>query len=144
MEEEFLAEASAEGWPVTVWANHGGYSYGRHAHGYKKILCCLQGSIVFHTDEGDVRLTEGHRLVLPSGTAHAATVGPEGVRCAEAHVDAGCARVRSTGSSEYRHREPWPALRARGRDVIVGFARAAKRAKLGGSGSTSGRGGSNP
>ena len=86
LEEEFAAEMAAAGWPVTVWANAAGDTYGRHSHGYRKILCCLEGSIVFYTDEADVRLEKGNRLVLPPGTAHSATVGGDGVRCAEAHA----------------------------------------------------------
>ena len=45
---------------------------------------CLAGSIVFHTDDGDVSLSAGDVLELEPGTRHAATVGPDGVRCAEA------------------------------------------------------------
>ena len=86
IEEAFLAEMRAVGSPVSVWGNHSGDTYGRHSHSYKKILCCLSGSIVFHTDDRDVTLAPGDRLVLPPGTVHSATVGPAGVRCAEAHV----------------------------------------------------------
>jgi quercetin dioxygenase-like cupin family protein len=89
LEEDFAAEMTAQGWPVTTWANAPGDIYGRHSHGYEKIPCCLQGSIVFHTPEADVNLAPGDRLVLPPGTTHSATVGPDGVRCAEAHVVAG-------------------------------------------------------
>lgn len=78
----------AEGWPVSVWANAPGDTYGRHSHAYKKILCCLEGSITFHTPGGDVHLGSGERMELPAGTPHAATVGPDGVRCAEAHLPA--------------------------------------------------------
>jgi cupin superfamily acireductone dioxygenase involved in methionine salvage len=48
------------------------------------VLYCLEGSIVFHIDEGDVELDGGDRLDLPPGTAHAATVGPDGCACIEA------------------------------------------------------------
>ena len=41
---------------------------------------------MFHTDKGDIGLKEGHRMVLEAGTAHSATVGAGGTRCAEAHV----------------------------------------------------------
>jgi quercetin dioxygenase-like cupin family protein len=88
LEPEFVNEMQAEGWPVTVWSNAPGDTYGVHAHRYKKILCCLEGSIVFHTDRGDVALKAGDRLVLEAGAAHSATVGGEGTRCAEAHVQA--------------------------------------------------------
>jgi hypothetical protein len=39
---------------------------------------------VFHLPDGDVTLTAGHRLDVPPGTEHAATVGPDGVTCVEA------------------------------------------------------------
>jgi mannose-6-phosphate isomerase-like protein (cupin superfamily) len=66
------------------WGNGPGDTYGRHAHGYHKVLFCLTGSIVFHTDTGDVELRAGDRLDLEPGTEHAATVGPDGVECVEA------------------------------------------------------------
>jgi quercetin dioxygenase-like cupin family protein len=60
--------------------------YVEHTHAYDKTLICLEGSIVFHVPGGpDLPLTPGDRLVLPAGTPHSATVGPEGVRCVEAH-----------------------------------------------------------
>jgi quercetin dioxygenase-like cupin family protein len=48
------------------------------------VLYCVSGSIVFHTDDGDLELHPGDRLDIEPGTAHAATVGPEGVECMEA------------------------------------------------------------
>ena len=50
---------------------------------FHKVLFCLSGSIVFHTDDGDVELTAGDRLDLPPDTAHAATVGSAGCGCVE-------------------------------------------------------------
>jgi hypothetical protein len=67
-----------------TWGNVSGDTYGRHDHGYHKVVFCLAGSIVFHTDDGDLELTEGDRLDLEPGTGHAATVGPRGCRCVEA------------------------------------------------------------
>ena len=66
------------------WGNGPGDRYGRHDHGFHKVLFCLAGSIVFHTDEGDVELRPGDRLDLEAGTGHAATVGPDGCECVEA------------------------------------------------------------
>jgi hypothetical protein len=66
------------------WGNGPGDVYGWHEHGYHKVLFCVAGSIVFHTDDGDVALDAGDRLDLPPGTRHAATVGPEGCECLEA------------------------------------------------------------
>jgi len=66
------------------WGNGPGDRYGRHEHGYHKVLFCLAGSIVFRTDDGELELAAGDRLDLPPGTAHAATVGPDGCECVEA------------------------------------------------------------
>jgi mannose-6-phosphate isomerase-like protein (cupin superfamily) len=66
------------------WANGAGDIYGRHAHDYHKVLFCLDGSITFHLDDGDLTLRRGDRLDLPPGTAHSATVGADGCACIEA------------------------------------------------------------
>jgi hypothetical protein len=66
------------------WGNGPGDRYARHEHDFHKVLFCLEGSIVFHTDEGDIHLTAGDRLDLAPGTVHAATVGPDGCECIEA------------------------------------------------------------
>ena len=71
------------------WSNGPGERYGWHAHPEHKVLFCLEGSIVFHTREGDVELHVGDRLDLTPGTDHAATVGPDGVACIEAYTSAG-------------------------------------------------------
>ena len=73
-----------EGLDPRGWGNGPGDRYGWHDHPYHKTLVCLAGSIVFHTDAGDVELLPGDRLELEPGTRHAATVGPDGVRCVEA------------------------------------------------------------
>ena len=81
-----LAAFAAEGCsPPRSWANGPGDRYGRHDHASHKVLFCLAGSIVFHTDEGNVELAPGDRLDLPAGTAHSATVGPDGCSCIEAY-----------------------------------------------------------
>ena len=80
-----IAAFEAEGCSVPrSWGNSPGDRYGRHDHTFHKVLFCLEGSIVFHTDDGDVELTDGDRLDLPAGTGHAATVGPDGCACIEA------------------------------------------------------------
>jgi anti-sigma factor ChrR (cupin superfamily) len=66
------------------WGNSPGDRYARHEHDFHKVLFCLEGSIVFHTDEGDLGLDAGDRLDLSPGTAHSATVGPDGCECIEA------------------------------------------------------------
>jgi quercetin dioxygenase-like cupin family protein len=66
------------------WGHREGDRYGSHDHAFHKVLFCLSGSIVFHTDDGDVELVAGDRLDLEPGASHAATVGPEGCECVEA------------------------------------------------------------
>ena len=79
--ETFVAEGCSA---PRSWGNGPGDAYGWHEHAQPKVLFCLEGSIVFHTDEGDVALESGDRLDLPAGTPHAATVGPAGCACVEA------------------------------------------------------------
>ena len=66
------------------WSNGPRDRYGWHEHDHHKVLFCLEGSIVFHTADGDVALQAGERLDLAAGTKHAATVGSKGCRCVEA------------------------------------------------------------
>lgn len=82
--EAVRAELQSRGLELRSWSNGAGDTYGWHDHGYHKTLVCLAGSIVFHTDQGDIDLGAGDVLELEPGTRHAATVGPDGVRCAEA------------------------------------------------------------
>lgn len=73
-----------QGLDARIWSNDPGFRYDDHSHGYHKILFCLAGDIVFHTDDADIHLRPGDRLDVEPGTRHAATVGPEGVTCIEA------------------------------------------------------------
>lgn len=82
--EEIEARFEEEGLRPHQWGNAPGERYGWHSHSYHKVLYCLTGSIVFHTEEGDLELEPGDRMDLEPGTEHAATVGPDGVRCMEA------------------------------------------------------------
>ncbi len=84
-EQRAHAVFAAAGLEPAAWSNGPDDRYGAHAHPYGKLLVCVRGSIVFHTDAGDITLTAGDRLDLPAGTQHAATVGPEGVTCWEGH-----------------------------------------------------------
>lgn len=79
-----VAGFAEEGLQPHSWSNSPGYVYGEHEHGYHKVLYCIEGSIVFHTPEGDYELETGDRLDLPPGTRHSATVGSAGVTCMEA------------------------------------------------------------
>jgi hypothetical protein len=84
-ETDALAAFRSEGCAAPrAWNNAAGDRYGRHDHPYHKVLFCLEGSIVFHTDAGDIELSAGDRMDLEPGTPHAATVGPAGCRCVEA------------------------------------------------------------
>jgi quercetin dioxygenase-like cupin family protein len=82
------AEFRARGLEPHGWSNAAGYRYGWHDHPYGKVLCCVSGSITFHTEDGDISLAAGEWVELPPGTRHAATVGPTGVHCLEAPVTA--------------------------------------------------------
>jgi quercetin dioxygenase-like cupin family protein len=83
---DFRDEMRRAGHSVTTWSNGPDDRYFAHSHGYRKILCCLEGSIVFHLVDRDVRLSRGERMELDPGVVHSATVGPHGVVCSEAHV----------------------------------------------------------
>ena len=67
-----------------AWGNAPGDTYGSHRHPYHKVLFCLEGSIIFHTADGDIELRPGDRLDIEPETDHSASVGPDGVGCVEA------------------------------------------------------------
>ena len=73
-----------EGLNPHTWGNGPDYEYEWHAHDHHKVLYCVSGSIVFHTEEGDFDLGPGDRLDVEAGTGHSATVGGDGVQCMEA------------------------------------------------------------
>jgi len=89
--EDLEARLLAEGLDPGIWGNGPGDRYSPHEHGYDKVLVCVQGSVRFGLPATGtvVDLAVGDRLDLPAGTRHDAIVGPEGVRCLEAHVPAG-------------------------------------------------------
>jgi len=83
--DEAMAAFTAEGCSTpTAWSNGPKDTHGWHAHERHKVLFCLEGSITFKLDEGDVTLEAGDRLDLEPVTDHAARVGPEGCTCIEA------------------------------------------------------------
>lgn len=65
------------------WSGGPGEVYGRHHHGYDKVLYCVAGSITFSLPGGNLHLEAGDRMVLASGTRHSAQVGPLGCTCIE-------------------------------------------------------------
>lgn len=82
--KEIENKLADEGLSPHEWGNAPNYEYGSHSHGYHKVLYCVSGSIVFHTEDGDFEMKPGDRLDVEAGTEHAATVGPNGVTCLEA------------------------------------------------------------
>ncbi len=81
----------AEGLAAGAWSNAPGGLYAVHRHAYDKVIVCSRGSITFGLPGrgATLLLGVGDRLDLPAGTDHAATVGPSGVTCLEAHLPAG-------------------------------------------------------
>ena len=87
-----------EGLNASQWGNDPGDTYAPHRHGFDKVLVATAGSITFHLTElgRDVVLSDGERLDLPAGIEHAATVGPLGVTCLEAHLESGALGTEPT------------------------------------------------
>jgi quercetin dioxygenase-like cupin family protein len=94
IEERLRAEAD----DMYGWSNEPDDRYARHAHTFTKIRYCVSGSIDFSVDDRVIRLSAGDRMLLPAGTAHAATVGPTGCACVEGKARS---RVRADGESEW-------------------------------------------
>jgi uncharacterized protein YjlB len=91
LEAQLLTRLEAEGLAPGAWSNGPHDRYAAHDHGYDKVLVCAAGSIRFGLPGtgSSVELRTGDRLDLPAGTAHDASVGPDGVTCLEAHLPAG-------------------------------------------------------
>jgi quercetin dioxygenase-like cupin family protein len=68
------------------WSTGAGDRFGPHTHPFRKVLFCAEGSITFHSGDGDMTLGPGDRLVVDPETVHGATIGPEGVTCVEARA----------------------------------------------------------
>jgi len=85
--DEALVRAllAEEGLEAYTWGNAPGEVYPPHVHGYDKVIYVVEGSITFGLTDGRITLQAGDRLDLPAGLEHAASVGPKGVRCLEAH-----------------------------------------------------------
>lgn len=83
---------------VYGWSNGPGDRYARHTHPYTKILYCVTGSIDFSLDGRVIHLRAGDRMVVPAGTPHEATVGPDGCACVEGKARR---RARADGETEW-------------------------------------------
>ncbi len=85
-EDELRRQMHGEGLQPYPWSNGPNFVYSPHTHSYNKILYVVSGSITFHLSatKEDIVMESGDRLELPARTAHAATVGTEGVLCLEA------------------------------------------------------------
>jgi len=85
------ARLRTEGLDPGAWSNGPHDRYAAHDHGYDKVLVCAAGSIRLGLPATgtSAELRAGDRLELPAGTAHDASVGPDGVTCLEAHLPAG-------------------------------------------------------
>jgi uncharacterized protein YjlB len=77
-----------EGLSPYTWSNGPGDIYPAHTHAYHKVLYVMRGSITWELPEigQQIETFPGDRIDLPSGTLHAARVGPQGVTCLEAHL----------------------------------------------------------
>ena len=78
-------ELTEKGYRLHTWANGAGFWYPVHDHPYHKIIVVLKGSITFYlpAQKREVVMKAGERLEIAPGTAHSASVGPEGVTCLE-------------------------------------------------------------
>ena len=85
------ARLRAEGLDPGAWSNGPRERYAAHDHDYDKVIVCAAGSIRFGLPAtgSTAELQPGDRLELPAGTAHDASVGPDGVTCLEVHLPAG-------------------------------------------------------
>jgi uncharacterized protein YjlB len=90
-EQRLRERLRAEGLSPSAWGSGPGDRYAAHDHDDDKVLVVAAGSIRFGLPgSGEVAdMAVGDRLDLPAGTAHDATVGPDGVTCLEAHAPAG-------------------------------------------------------
>lgn len=89
-EAKLRDQLAREGLVAERWSNGPGAVYDTHTHPYAKVLVVASGEITFTIDGGKrvVSMLPGDRLELPARTTHSAVVGPPGVVCLEAHVDA--------------------------------------------------------
>ena len=77
-ETDLRRRLQAEGFDAMVWSDSPDRTYAPHRHDHHECLWCVRGAITFHIDGSDYRLDAGDRLMLPEGTLHGATAGPDG------------------------------------------------------------------
>jgi quercetin dioxygenase-like cupin family protein len=83
--EEAIHERFArEGLHPRLWSGGPGLEFGIHTHPEPKLVYCVKGSITFRAGPSSYPMGAGDRLEIDAETEHAATVGPDGVECAEA------------------------------------------------------------
>ncbi len=85
-ESEIVAFFESRRMSFDRWSSAAGGEFTVHSHSYRKILFCIEGDITFVLPDQnqEITLRPGDRLSLPSGIAHRADAGPEGVTCIEA------------------------------------------------------------
>jgi quercetin dioxygenase-like cupin family protein len=77
-ETELRRRLAADGFDAMVWSDSPNRTYAPHRHDHHESLWCIRGAITFHIDGRDYALGPGDRLMLPRGTLHGATAGPDG------------------------------------------------------------------
>lgn len=87
-EEILLEQIDDQELRIYNWSSLPNDIFDGHTHGFHKLLLVVEGSIKFEfpTRHKSLTLNAGDRLELPAGIRHNAIVGPDGVRCLEAHI----------------------------------------------------------
>jgi quercetin dioxygenase-like cupin family protein len=85
--DELMTKLRSEARGCYSWSNGPGDRYAAHTHNYEKVLYCVDGSITFvlESENRELELKRGDRMVLPAGTVHSAIVGASGCTCIEGH-----------------------------------------------------------
>lgn len=79
-------EMAAAGHPVSQCSADPGHRYPAHSRSYEKVLCCVEGSIVFDQKGSDELSTPDNRPGAEAGEMHSATAGEAGPCFVEAHL----------------------------------------------------------
>lgn len=73
--EESLLE---DGYDPFAWVDEPGKRYEPHTHSHDESIWIIRGSMTFQIGGQAYDLGPGDRLILPRGSEHEATAGPEG------------------------------------------------------------------